>query len=226
MKVSVVTAYNNLAAMTVEFLDNMMEFWPRTIIPHVVLVNGGCPIKISHRFISKRIDLKENRGFCLTLNEGLKEVAPDSDYIFFVGNDSFPTSSNWLLNLIELKERTGAWMVCPANDNPGMKIHWAKYTRSLEDHWEADFYPSIAWLMPQDKFHRIGFLDNRFTGTGMYADNDYCMRIRQQNGLIVVSKNILLRHLCSAEGKVLGTQSRDMDVCKKIYEEKWGVKML
>lgn len=221
-KIAIVSAYNNLVTLTMDFLDAFQHYWNPDYTHHMILVNGGCHIKIKHPFISQRIDLITNDGFCKVLNAGLKAVPEDSDYVFFVGNDSQPINDTWLPDLIGLQLRTDAWMVCPANDNPGMRIHWAQYTKEHPDHWEANFYPSIAWLMPYDRFKEVGLLDERFSGTGMFSDNDYCARILLQGGKIVVSKHILLTHLCGAEGKIIGTQPKDMDLGRAVFKEKWG----
>jgi GT2 family glycosyltransferase len=224
-KVTIVAAYNTKVEMTIDFLSNLQGYTQGVgIEEYMILVNGGCHTQIEHPFIDKRIDLKTNIGFCNTLNEGLKAVPEDSDYVFFVGNDSFPISSDWLPKLIELQKQTDAWMVCPANDRPGMTVYNHLYTADKGEYWEANFFPSIAWLMPYDKFKEIGLLDEGYIRTGMYADNDYCDRIKEKNGLIVVSKNILLKHLLSAEGQVLGTGSVDMAINGDYYRNKWHSK--
>lgn len=225
MKVAVVSAYNNHVDLTREFLNTMECFWPpaeKQITPHLILVNGGCGTQVSHPFIAERIDLPRNDGFCATLNAGLRAVPGDADFVFFVGNDSFPVDDAWLPRLISLQQSSGAWMVCPANDRPGMRAYRHLYRLDCGFFWEVDFFPSIAFLMPREHFATVGLLDERFQRTGMYADNDYCRRVRLAGGRIVVSKDIMLRHLLSREGKTLGTQGEDMNINRGIFEEKWG----
>jgi GT2 family glycosyltransferase len=226
-KVTVVAAYNNQVEMTRDFLDTMQKHAPLLWNVHMILVNGGGPENIEHPFVDQRIDLETNEGFCKVLNAGLRAVPTDTDYVFFVGNDSFPVDDEWLPNLVKLQKHTEAWMVCPANDNPGMEAykHLYKIHSSAAGlpvpYWEVDFFPSIAWLMPYDKFLQVGLLDERYIRTGMYADDDYCRRIKELGGKIVVSKHILLKHLLSAEGKALGTQSEDMRINYRLFKEKW-----
>ena len=223
MKITIVTAYNKEVELTEKFLNCMQDtLIGQNINSYVVLVNGGCETKIKHSFVNKRIDLETNEGFCKTLNAGLIEVPADSDYVFFVGNDSFPVTHTWLQDLVMLQVRTKAWMVCPANDNPGMRAYEHLYTQDKGDYWEVNFFPSIVWLMPYDKFKKVGLLDEQFIRTGMYADNDYCNRVRLEDGLIVVSKTIMLTHLLSAEGRKLGTQNTDMMVNYELYKKKWN----
>lgn len=228
MKVSIVAAYNNKIEMTLDFLNKMEESIPMSIgneelAIDMILVGAGAPSDspLNHPFVTTPIILERNEGFTKVLNVGLKHVRADSDYVFFVGNDSFPVDDRWLPDLIKLQQDTGAWMVCPANDKPGMGVYTPLLARDMGEYWDVDFFPSIAWLMPYDKFMRVGLLDERFIRTGMYADNDYCRRIKEAGGTIVVSKNILLRHLLSAEGQLLGTQSEDMVINGHLYNEKW-----
>jgi GT2 family glycosyltransferase len=222
MKVSIVSAYNAKVELTGEFLNTMLHTtaWYRSELGDIemILVNGGNPHGIEHPFITRRIDLPENKGFCHTLNHGLR--AATGDYIFFVGNDSFPQHGSWLYELLKLHTATQAWMTCPANDNPGMDFRRDCYLAEHEDHWEASWFPSIAWLMHREQFERVGLLDEGYVRTGMFADNDYCDRIRCLGGKIVVSKNILLKHLCSAEGQLLGTHGRDMAENSKYFQQR------
>lgn len=220
-KVAIVAAYNSRVDVTLEFLAAHTLHRPAGIDLHLILVNGGCETKIEHPLIAERIDLPTNEGFCKTLNAGLRAVPADSDFVFFTGNDSFPLDSDWLPRLIHLQQKTGAWMVCPANDNPGMRAYRGLYKDRHPHYWEVDFFPSICWLMPYDLFSKIGLLDEQFVRTGMYADNDYCHRIRAAWGKIVVSRRILLRHLLSAEGKVLGTACDDSRTNLELFKAKW-----
>lgn len=222
MKVAIVAAYNSRVDVTERFLAAHAAHRPAGFDLHLILVNGGCFIKLEHPIIAERIDLPTNEGFCKTLNAGLRAVPTDSDYVFFTGNDSFPLDCRWLPDLIALQQETGAWMACPANDRPGMDAYLELYRKDRGHFWEVDFFPSICWLMPYRDFAHIGLLDERYLRTGMYADNDYCHRIRAAGGRIVVSKHILLTHLLHAEGKVLGTGSADMRHNRELFVSKWG----
>lgn len=222
VKVAIVAAYNNRVDVTLDFLAAHELHRPAGIDLHLILVNGGSDVEIEHPLIAERIDLLVNVGFCNTLNAGLRAVPADADFVFFTGNDSFPLDSNWLPDLIEMQRKTGAWMVCPANDNPGMRAYRDLCKVKHRHYWEVDFFPSICWLMPYDLFSKIGLLDEQFLRTGMYADNDYCQRIRAAGGSIIVAHRIMLRHLLSAEGKVLGTAGEDTRNNLELFRAKWG----
>lgn len=225
IKVSIVVAYNTQVEMTKKFLDCMdktTENFRKIHTIELILVNGGCINKIEHPLITTRIDLETNVGFSVTVNEGLKLVSKDSDYIFYVGNDSFPTSNTWLEELILLQIRTGAGIVCPANDRPGMNAYKHLYQEDCEDYWKVEFFPSIAYLITNKCFNKVGLWDKIFINSGMYGDNDYCARARAVGETIVVSKTILLNHLLSQECKKLFNIESDMIENHKRYIDKWS----
>ena len=225
IKVTIVCAYNTQVDMTRQFLDVMQSTTKNFVSQHneiyMILVNGGCSTKIEHSFINERMDLDANNGFAPTVNAGLSRVPSDSDYIFYVGNDSFPITNDWLEQLIRLQGMTDAGIVCPANDRPGMEALRHKFTAEFDEYWTVDMFPSIAYLITKECFDTVGLWDPLFARSGMYGDDDYCHRVRDNNFEIVVSKNILLRHLLSQEIQVLATVGEDMQINGLRYREKY-----
>lgn len=225
MKVTIVCAYNTQVEMTKKFLDTMntttKPFRYKGNKVYMILVNGGCSTKIEHPFIDERIDLDENKGFAETVNKGLSKVQSDSDYIFYVGNDSFPTTTTWLEDLIKLQQETGAGIVCPANDRPGMGAYSHLYYEDCGEYWKVNMFPSIAYLITKKCFDDVGLWDPLFAGAGMYGDDDYCRRTRNANYEIVVSKNILLNHLLSQEIKNMDV-GLNMQVNGERFRKKWS----
>lgn len=226
MKVTIVCAYNTQVDMTRQFLDVMQSTTKNFISQHneiyMILVNGGCNEKIEHNFVSERIDLDTNEGFARTVNSGLRRVPNDTDYIFYVGNDSFPITNDWLEQLIRLQGMTNAGIVCPANDNPGMEALSHKYVESFEEYWTVGMFPSIAYLITKECFDTVGVWDERFGGPGMYGDDDYCMRTCVAGFLIIVSKHIMLRHLLSQEIKIMNV-GENMIINNEKFRKKWGL---
>ena len=225
MKLSIVAAYNQKLDMTKDFLqcmydttktfreENELEF---------ILVNGGNTIDLEHPIITKLIRLEKNHGFSLTVNEGLRQVATDSEYIFYVGNDSFPTYDGWLEDLITLQKDTGAGIVCPSNDRPGLNAYKHLYQSETEFYYNVEFFPSIAYLITKECFDKVGLWDTLYINSGMYGDNDYCARVRLAGETIIVSKNILLKHLLSQESPKLFNIDFDMAENHKRYLDKWS----
>lgn len=221
-KVSIVCAYNTQIDMTKEFLDNLVETTKYEDIDiECILVHGvvGDEENIAHKFVTNYQIIK-NKGFCNTLNHGLKQVAKNSDYVFMVGNDSFPSDEDWLTRLVKAAEETKAKLINPADQNtrrvrPTMYKEEGKYAY-------CNFFPSVAWFFPKEVLDEIGLLDERFTGAGYYADNDWCKRITNTYGenQIVVVKDLVMEHRCSQEGKALGITNQ-MGQLHEVYKAKW-----
>jgi len=222
--VTIVVAYNTQVEMTKKFLDTIAKYdKDMNIMIDLVLVHGyvGDEEDITHPLITKFVKLK-NEGFCKTLNAGLKAIDWPTDYIFMVGNDSFPRDSEWLPKLIKAHKDTGAALICPCDQKSMETRSYHKETGSYR--W-GYMYPSIAYLIPIDTFKTIGYLDERFTGAGYYADDDYCRRIRGEYGddSLVLHTGVVLDHLISQEGKSLNVTNQ-MGQLGRVFREKWEKK--
>lgn len=222
-KVSIVCAYNTQIEMTIEFLDNLVETTKYEDIDiECILVHGlvGDEGDIEHPFVTKYTYII-NTGFCNTLNEGLRLVADNSDYVFMIGNDSFPSDEDWLTRLVKAAEETKAKLINPCDQHtrrvrPDMFLTDDKY-------YKCSFLPSVAWFFPKEVLDTVGLLDEDFTGAGYYADNDYCNRIVQKYGKdqVVLIKDLVMEHRCSVEGKVLGVTNQ-MSQLHEVYKRKWN----
>ncbi len=223
--IAVVVAYNTQVEMTKQFLDNLIKCdSDMNIMMDVILVQGWVNTSdeesIKHPLVSKYIKLK-NKGFCKTLNAGLRAVTKDYHYIFMVGNDSFPRDNKWLPKLIQAHKETGAALINPA-DQTGLQARRHLIKKEDDKFAYCNMYPSVAWFIPMETFKKIGYLDEQFTGAGYFADDDYCRRIVNEYGenSIVVVKDVILDHLVSQEGKALNVTNQMMPL-RKIYQEKW-----
>lgn len=221
MKIEIVVAYNTQVDMTKEFLDVMYK--TTRYSKHqigCILVHGYVEDEedINHKFVTKFIKVK-NEGFCKTLNAGLREVSEDTDYIFFVGNDSFPRERGWLDTLVQIAQQEEVPIVCPA-DQVSCKSPPRPPKLSRGSLLIYDFYPSIAWLMKRELLDKVGYLDERLTGAGYYADNDYCRRVCLHYGsnCIILTKDVVLDHKLSVEGKSMKITNQ-MNMNRKQYEE-------
>jgi GT2 family glycosyltransferase len=226
MKVTIVAAYNTQVEMTKAFLNTLdattKTFRQQGNDVYMILVNGGCEVKIEHPFINERIDLPVNEGFASTVNEGLKRIPTDTDYIIYMGNDSFPVDNTWIQELFRIQGITDAGIVCPANDRPGMDAYKHLYTKDCGEYWECEFFPSIVYFMTKECFDTVGLWDPLFARSGMYGDNDYCMRVRQAGYKIVVCKHVMLRHLLSQEAPRLFPIGEDMVINGERFNTKWS----
>jgi GT2 family glycosyltransferase len=224
-KVTIVAAYNTQVELTKRFLDKMQETLKDTKLEvSFVLVHGyvGEEEDIRHPVVTHFIRIK-NVGYCSTINAGLAAVSADSDFVFLVGNDSFPRETGWLDSLVEHAIKTGAKIVCPADHLP-VDDRRHLITHQDDMYVTANMWPSIAWLIPMEVLQEIGPMDETLYGAGYYSDDDYCLRVKIRYGenQIIVVKNIILDHLTSQEGQKLGITSQMGDL-HNIYRRKWNL---
>lgn len=221
MKTAIVAAYNTQIDMTKEFLNRMQETVDKSSV-YFILVHGyvGDEPDITHPIIDKFIRIK-NIGFCNTINEGLKAVPDDCDYIFVVGNDSFPVELGWLDKLIKIQQDTSLPLICPADQWSTRSPRGTETTINGHTVYLNSFYPSIAYLLPMNTFKKIGLFDERFYGAGYYADNDYCDRILAEYGPYTIGlvRDVVLTHRLSQEGQSLNV-TRQMGELQVVYLNK------
>ena len=217
-KISIVSAYYKQEEMTKEFLDNLQEKCVDYDI-EMILVNGASE-PIEHSFITKRVDLEENVGFSYNMNQGLKEAT--GQFIVIMGNDGFPTTPNWLEELLVVQEHTMAGIVSPQIDNPDFthhKMHVVEEEPDMKLSY-VKFYPAVCWLLTRASFNAIGFFDERF-GIGTYEDNDYILRCLRKGLPVVVSHRYIFNHRCSQTFSMFDA-NKIMSDNRIIFNNKWA----
>lgn len=220
-RVSIVTAYYKNEAMTKDWLENIRD----KVDPddEVIVVNAGSDlIDVSvygHNFI--RVDLPMNRSFSNSMNAGLKEAR--GDYFCIIGNDGFPVDHNWLDKLIEAQARTGADIVSPEPTNPKLNTYNSKIIKRTKEYWYYSMFPAICWFMPRYVVDSIGYFDEQFL-IGCYEDDDYCRRVRNKGGDIIVVPGVMVRHLLSQTVGQHFNLGQIMSQNRKRYEDKWRLK--
>lgn len=165
----------------------------------------------------------KNESYCRTINQGLALVPNDCEYVFIMGNDSFPETPHWLYKLREqLKDPVKVL-------SPDYSVGGKNYiTSEDEDFWYHNMIPSIHFFMRLSTVKELGPLDERFTGPCYYSDNEYCDRIIGLYGpkSLARSKSILFEHRLSQEGKslfnVAEQMNNNLEIYKQITKEKRG----
>jgi GT2 family glycosyltransferase len=114
------------------------------------------------------------------------------DFVVLMGNDVFP-DDGWT-NIIELAKKTGAWITCPINTQTNINSY--NKINENDEYFETDMFPAVCWVLSRECIDKIGAFDEQFA-IGCYEDNDYCKRVLMAGGKIVVSKNIMVKHLVS-----------------------------
>jgi len=214
--ISLITAYYKNEEMTVQFLDNLVGKIPKDT--EVILVNAASK-PIYHTLVTKRVDLRENQSFSNSMNEGIK--VSTGDYICIIGNDGFPRTHNWLTELVDGIHKTGASIICPDNTNPSLRVLARHIYHEGNRYVHVDMFPAICWVLKRETIDRVGLFDERFI-IGTYEDDDYCKRVRDNGGKIVVDKEVVIEHLLS---KTFGMfpVNEIMHNNFKLFREKWGI---
>jgi hypothetical protein len=222
VKVSIVAGYNSKVEMTIDFLDNLQEYCSRFEGDvEMILVNGGNPFDITHPFVTKliRTDKTYTTG---VYNEGLRAISEDSDFVLLTGNDSFPKDYDWLDRLV-IHYRDPITILCPENDRPGRVAYGHLYQKEDANLFYCNMFPSVVWFFRASLLKDVGYFDENYIRTGMYNDDDYCMRIQLKYGPLTVGvlKGLVIPHLCGQESGNTGTLNEDMQINYKYFKEKY-----
>jgi len=188
MLVSIVSAYTGKEreGLIEEFLDNIEV----PSYAELIIVNaGGEPVKNDK--ITKLISLKENKSFSNSFNKGI--MSANGDYIVIINIDCLPTPKNWLWQMIRLMIGTGASIISPTYTYPSPELYKHVVIKEEDDYYKVSFYPAICWLIKKSVIEEIGLFDERFS-YGCYEDNDYCKRVINNGGKILVNKNLKFKH--------------------------------
>jgi GT2 family glycosyltransferase len=189
----------------------------------VIVVNGGNSVNIEHEVITKLITLPTNDGFTKTLNAGLRAVSDDADYVLFTSNDCFPITIPFFGNLVPTLDKGNVGVVSPVPDRPSIEQYKHLTLKEDNQYYYCNFFPTITWLFKKELLTRVGYLDEDYPGTGMYADNDWSQRVVNEYGelSILVVKDVHLHHKLSSESGQFNI-TMDMERGNSIFRKKWG----
>jgi GT2 family glycosyltransferase len=220
-KVSIVTGYQSQVDMTREFLDNLQAVSGGEYTLEMILVNAGCPEKITHPFITRRIDLPVNVSFANTMNIGIR--AAHGDYVIVMNNDAFPRPG-WIDKLLRYQADTGAWLVSPEVSSPTLDGVGQFIIGRHAGYAEVNMYPAVCWMLTRACIQQVGYFDDRFVPT-MFEDNDYAKRVTNEGGMMIVVTDCQVEHRRSVENKAnhAGNLNAIYAENERRFKEKWGL---
>jgi polysaccharide pyruvyl transferase CsaB len=179
---------------------------------------------------------EENRGFAAAVNQGFS--AASGRYLVTLNNDTVLTRG-WLTALLRhLHANPKLGLVGPVSNaisnearvEVGYKglddlSRWA--TEWVRSHDGEDFpIPMLAFFcvaLKREAYEAVGPLDERF-GPGMFEDDDYNRRAREQGWEIRCARDSFVHHWQKASFRKLGEKAylALYEENRRKYEEKWG----
>lgn len=238
----IMVTYNNLN-YTKECLNSIFNKTAYPSYEIVIVDNNSCDntqeylkqIESNHKNVTIVLN-KENYGFAKGNNIGYTYCK--GEYIVLLNNDTVVTAG-WLTNLIKhLEKNNNLAMVGPVTNSIGNEAQInTRYQNIKEMHIFAENYTSehfnkeykdiyvlamFCVAMRKQLIERIGLLDENF-GIGMFEDDDYSLRIRNEGYDIACAEDVFIHHYGSASFKKIGDKEykKIFEANKKKFEDKW-----
>ena len=199
MTVAVVTPWQDHLELAEDYFAALRAGGPDEV---VIVDNGSTPPLDfgTHR-------LETNMGFSRACNYGLAEAT--SDIVVFLNNDIELISDGWLTRLVEAVE-------------PGVLAGPLRY--DLHSAVDNVMFPYIdGWCLAgtRDDLNTLGGFDTIYAEPAYYADNDLCLRARQQGfTLRDVMGGLFHKANVTAGGPTLPVVARVSAANRRIYLER------
>jgi GT2 family glycosyltransferase len=236
----IILTYNNLS-LTQQCLESIID---DTIYPNFeIVVVDNCSTDNTPQYLQDfskqhsnvRVILNDsNRGFSAGMNQGIQ--AGDGDYVVLMNNDIVVTPG-WLGRLLHhLENDHEIGMIGPVTNATGNEACIETSYQSMDEmrefarkmtHAHKDVYPlrefaMFCVAMRRSLVNQLGLLDERFT-VGMFEDDDYAMRIRQEGYKILCAQDVFIHHHNLASFKALPVETY-VNIYKQNrvkFDEKW-----
>lgn len=224
-KVLIGTAYYKNEDITRDWIKNIQEQVLVTdklqIELDIIVINGGSE-KIRRKGF-KRVDLPENISFAGNFNYVLTEFIMDEsyDYVIIMNNDAYFNDTGGLINLVAntvgFNQENPYVIVSPT---PNTIQNYSALKMSKNNYYsQYVMFPAICWCMNRTTVETIGLLDERFE-VGCYEDDDYCKRLSDLNGWVIVTSMVGISHLGS-QTMALFNHQKAMNENAERFRKKW-----
>lgn len=194
----------------------------------IVLVDNGSTDVESAALAGLGVDMllsyTERLGYPRAVNLGIQ--AARGDYVCLLNNDTQVTQRGWDVRLQRILEVVPkVEIVAPVSDFAranGQQADKAQDPGQVHELRETDRVVFVCVMMRRDLFDRIGYLDERF-GLGNWEDTDYCYRVRQAGGRIVIDPYVWVRHVGHQTFCKLPEFGELLETNRQLFMEKWSI---
>ena len=224
LKVLVGTAYYKNEDITRDWIKNIKEQVLRTdqleIDLSIIVVNGGSEKIKADGF--KRVDLSENLGFSGNFNYVFREfLKKDYDYMVIMNNDAYFNDTGGLLTLVSnsvsFNSSNPFTIVSPT---PNTIKNYSALKMSKHGYYsQYVMFPAVCWCMSKATVEVVGFLDEQFE-VGCYEDDDYCKRLTDVKGWVIVTNLVGITHLGSQTMQLFNHQKAMSENAER-FRKKW-----
>lgn len=177
-----------------------------------------------------------NVGFAAANNQGIRAADP-CEYVILLNNDTIVTP-DWLSRLVYYLGNPQIGLVGPVSNGVANE---AQVDLGLSDMANLDAsarayaqgregrifdIPMLAMYcigMRRSLLDHVGLLDERFA-TGMFEDDDFCVRVRQAGYRVICATDIYIHHWQRASFDLSGQTRYNalFSANRQRFEEKWG----
>lgn len=164
-------------------------------------------------------------GYPGAMNAGIR--AARGEYVCLLNNDAQVTQRGWDLRLTRVLELVpGAEIIAPVSDfarAAGQEQPSADSSQApVQEIMEADRVVFVCAIMRRDLFQRLGLLDERY-GLGNWEDTDYCYRVRQAGGRILIDPYVFVRHVGHQTMATLPDFGGLLEHNRRLFMQKWSL---
>ncbi|GAA0134425.1 hypothetical protein YSY43_12650 [Paenibacillus sp. YSY-4.3] len=242
-KVSVIIVTHNNWGFTERCLNSLLRHtaYPRF---EIIMVDNASTDETAARLLQltypdiKTILLSENTGFAEANNIGILNAT--GNYVVLLNNDTI-VSKDWLPRLLHpFKMDPQIAAVGPVSNFVGndqkLDFFIGDEIQGANEIWLDEFYELydrrtrytemlgfFCVAIKKEIFQKLGPLDKKF-GTGMFEDDDFCLRMRLAGYRLAVAEDAFVYHKGSATFNQWDAEQKNnlFQHNKTYFEAKWG----
>jgi GT2 family glycosyltransferase len=133
-------------------------------------------------------------GYPAACNRGIEVSA--GEYVCLLNNDAQPETPGWAAKLVKTLDGWPAAIVAPVTDfvaNPPQLARPASDRKAPQHPFAVERLFFVCVLLRRELFGRVGLLDEEF-GLGNSEDEEFCWRVRQAGGRLLVDPTVFVHH--------------------------------